>query len=199
MTPVTPDVAFRGGRIASTWKRASALVLGKGLFAALWMAHDPVNDTMYLYDEYETTRPELSIAVEAVRAREPWIPALFDPRDFQRSEQEGARLAQHLNSLGIDVSVASASLEEAIDQIGTRLETGRLKVLSTLSRFVQAMRGLKRDDAGEIVEENTHLIRAAALLVVWGMEVAITENHAQSDREGFDAADYQRKQSPTGY
>lgn len=199
MTPIEPDVAFRGGRIAATWKRAAAIVIGKGTFAALWMAHDPVNDVMYFYEEYVTPRPELSIAVEAVRSRESWIPVLFDPKDFKRPEAEGLRLAHHLNELGIAVSVASASLEEAIDQIGTRLETGRLKVLSTLSHWIQAMRGLRRGDDGEIVDENTHLIRAAALLVIWGQEVAVTENRALSDREGYDPSDHRRGNNPTGY
>lgn len=196
---IEPDKAWRNGRIPSTWARASAIDIDVSTFAALWSVRDPVNDVVYLYDEFVSPRPELSIGAEAVLKRGRWIPSLFDPKSHKRQEAEGVRIARHLNDLGVELSVTPVSIDAAIDELMTRIETGRLKVLSTMTNWLQAMRAFRRGDDGEIVDENTHLIRATALLVLYGEQVAITENRSTSDRDGFDAAAYQREENPTGY
>lgn len=196
---IEPDKAFRGGRIPSTWRRACALSLSTSTASAVWMVHDPVNDVLYLHDEYEAPRGSLAITAQAIRARGHWVPVLFSPKERKRPDKEGVRLAQAVDALGLPVQVTDADLEPALDMLRDRMETGRLKVLSTLSLWTQAVRGLRRDDDGEIVDENVGLILATALLVTWGLDVAITENRAASDESGYDPGAYQRNRNPSGY
>ena len=137
--------------------------------------------------------------MEGVRKGGGWIPALFDHLARRRSDQEGRRLAMHMAELGLEVLTVSVPLEDAVDEIAARLATGRLKVLSSLGQFLAAMRRVRRNDKGEIVCENDHLMRCAALLTVHGVDVAITENRAASDATGYDPAAYQGRRNVTGY
>lgn len=173
------------GTIPSTWPRLSAIDMDPSKFAVLWSAYDRAGDTLWLYHEYVSARSEMAVHAEAMRKRGPWIPALFDMKANKRTEDEGERIAYHLADLDVEVLTANLDLAAAVEDIATRLATGRLKVVSTMTDWLATFRRMTRDEKGAIVEQDAHLIRATALIVS-NLESGITENRAASDAKGYD-------------
>jgi hypothetical protein len=65
-----------------------------------------------------------------------------------------------------------------------------------------ACRRYRRDEKGEIVETDDHLMRATGLMLVHGLGLAKTENRAASEAEDFDPLEDERmggRLGVTGY
>ena len=65
-----------------------------------------------------------------------------------------------------------------------------------------ACRRYRRDEKGEIVESDAHLMRATGLMLVHGLAMAVSENRAASEAEGFDPVEDERisgRLGMTGY
>lgn len=186
-------------KIPSAWGRIAAIDTDNVAFGGLWGAYDRQADTVYLYDEYLASRTEYAVHAEAMRQRGAWIPALFEMRAHKRSEAAGERIAYHIADLGIELMTADVDVPAAIDAVANRLATGRLKVFSQLGNWFAAYRRYSRDDKGEIVEKDDHLMRATAMIVTQGITAAVTENRARSDAGGFDPSYSRGERSSTGY
>jgi phage terminase large subunit-like protein len=164
----------------SIWQRVCAIDFDHSHVAAVWGAVDRPTDTIYLYDEYLAPRAELAIAADKIRKRGYWIPALFDWRARGRSEAEGFGLAERLVDLGVNLSEVEVDREAGVAALSDRLSSGRLRVFGTLDGYLKAYRQYQRDEAGRLVETGDHLMKAAALLALYGRDVAITENRARN-------------------
>jgi hypothetical protein len=49
-----------------------------GVTAAVWLAIDRENDSLYLYDCYKRDHPEPIVHASAIKARGAWIPGIAD-------------------------------------------------------------------------------------------------------------------------
>lgn len=183
--------------IPSTWTRVCGIEITLGKFSAVWAAYSRTTDVVRLYDEYQAPFGALPVHAEAVKARGRWIPALIDP-DADGSAGRVARiaLAHRLAGLGVNLTDVPLDSEVGLADINDRASTGRLKVETPLQAWYSEYRQYRRDEEGKL-PSGYGLMRATGL-VLGGLSVAVSENTATSDRDGYDDGDRTRNPS-TGY
>jgi hypothetical protein len=172
-----------------------ALDVGWNRTAALWQAHDPENDVVYLYGEHYRAQAEPAIHAEAIKARGVWIPGVIDPAGRGSNQKDGERLIEIYQKLGLELTPADNSVEAGILEVWQRLSTGRLKVFRTLQSFMKEFRFYRRDDKGRVVKQDDHLMDCGRYGIVSGLKVARIrpssmwtlgrDNHFKADYDPF--------------
>lgn len=181
--------------IPKFWPRCYALDVGWNRTAAIWGAHDLEQDIVYLFSEYYRSQAEPAVHAQAVRARGGWIPGVIDPAARGRSQDDGQRLIDQYDDLGLSLTPAANTVEAGIYEVWSRLSSGRLKVFSTLQNWRAEYRLYRRDEKGKIVKTNDHLMDATRYLIMTGLQVADREpvERGLDDINSFD------RSSITGY
>ncbi|MDX1555812.1 MAG: terminase family protein [Xanthomonadales bacterium] len=154
------------------WRRAYALDVGWNRTACLWGAYDRDTDTWYLYSEYYRGQAEPSVHATAIKARGEWIPGVIDPAARGRSQKDGRRLVEDYEDLGLRLTAAVNTVEAGIYQVWERLSTGRLKVFSSLANWRKEAKLYRRDEKGNVVKKDDHLMDDTRYLILSGGEVA---------------------------
>ena len=155
------------------FRRAFALDVGWNHTAALWGALDPDTDILYLYSEHYRGQAEPEVHAHAIRQRGEWIPGVIDPAARGRQQKDGDRLLSiYRDELGLPITPANNAREAGIYAVTMRLSTGRLKVFRSLTSFLSEYRIYRRDDKGQIVKENDHLMDACRYLIMSGLQIA---------------------------
>lgn len=155
------------------WRRAYGLDVGWNKTAAIWGAIDGDTDTVYLYSEHYVGQEKPLIHASAIKARGEWIPGVIDPAARGRSQEDGERLLFQYQNHGLNLTLANNSVESGIYAVWERLETGRLKVFSTLTNWLAEARLYRRDENGKIVKKFDHAQDATRYLIVSGLKRAI--------------------------
>ena len=161
--------------IPEHWPRAYGMDVGWNRTAAPWGAWDRQADIVYLYAEHYRGQAEPPIHAEAIKARGVWIPGVSDPAARGRSQIDGQQLMQQYRDLGLDLDVADNAVESGIYQVWTRLSTGRLKVCRSMTNWLQEFRLYRRNEKGQIVKVNDHLMDATRYLIMSGLARAKTK------------------------
>jgi hypothetical protein len=158
--------------IPAFWPKSYGLDVGWNRTAAIWSAHDRDTDTVYLYAEHYRGQAEPSIHATAIRARGEWIPGVIDPAARGRSQKDGEQLIIQYRELGLDLAPAVNSREAGIHAVLERLSVGRLKVFRTLSNWRAEHRFYRRDEKGQVVKKNDHLMDATRYDIISGLKRA---------------------------
>lgn len=154
------------------WPRAYGLDVGWNRTAAIWAAHDRDDDVVYLYSEHYRGQAEPSVHAAAIRARGDWMQGAIDPASRGRGQKDGEQLLQNYLDLGLLLSKAENGVEAGLFDVWQRLSTGRLKVFRTLQNWLAEYRLYRRDDKGQVVKTNDHLMDATRYLIVSGLQLA---------------------------
>lgn len=162
------------------WRRAYGFDVGWNKTAAIWGAHDPDSDIVYLYSEHYQGQQEPPLHAEAIRRRGQWIFGAIDPAARGRGQKDGERLRDNYIDLGLNLADADNTREAGIYEVWTRLSTGRLKVFSPLANWLSEYRLYRRDEKGNIVKERDHLMDATRYLIMTGLDYARTEPHGSN-------------------
>lgn len=192
------DIVVEPINVPGLWRRVVAVSMDRKRFVAVWGAYDKMNDVVYLYEEISVSRTDPIIHAEALKKRGPWIPAVINMEGGGRTHEEGAALVYRFLEKSVDMFEAPLDLNAGMDEVTSRVTTGRLRVFSSLPNWIAEYRRYRRNDKDELVEGQDHLMQATATLLLNGLGVAITENRALSDAEGFDDSDSTRNPI-TGY
>lgn len=155
------------------WPRAYGLDVGWNRTAAVWGAHDRDADIVYLYSEHYRGQAEPSVHAAAIKARGDWMLGAIDPASRGRGQRDGEQLFQNYIDLGLLISKAENGVEAGLFDVWQRLSTGRLKVFKTLQHWLAEYRLYRRDEKGQIVKANDHLMDATRYLVVSGISLAM--------------------------
>jgi len=140
--------------------------------AAVWIATDPNTRQAYIYDCYKAGQREPSVHAAAIRARGAWIPIAIDPASRGRGQRDGEQLYQDYFDLGLDLIKADNSREAGIYRVWQMLSSGRLKVFKTCRALLEEYRLYHRDEKGQIVKENDHILDALRYNCMTGMDYA---------------------------
>lgn len=170
-------------RVPDHWAHAYGMDVGWNRTAAVWGAHDRDADVAYLYSEHYRGQAEPSIHADAIKSRGAWIPGRIDPAARGRSQKDGEQLLQTYRDLGLRVDVANNARESGIYETWQRMSTGRLKVFSSMRNWLDEYRVYRRDDKGNIVKENDHLMDATRYYVMSGIQAGATKPRARSSRD----------------
>lgn len=166
------DILVSDFEIPAHWPRAYGLDVGWNRTAAIWGAWDREANIVYLYSEHYRGQAEPSIHAEGIKARGTWVPGVIDPAARGRSQRDGQQLLQNYIDLGLDIEVAFNGRESGIYEVWSRLSTGRLKVFKSVSNWISEYRLYRRDDRGQVVKENDHLMDATRYLIMSGLDRA---------------------------
>jgi hypothetical protein len=166
--------------------------------AAVWIARDPNTGQCYLFDCYKAGQREPAVHAHAIRARGEWVPVAIDPASRGRGQKDGAQLYEDYMDLGLDLVKADNSREAGIYRVWQMLSSGRLKVFKTCRALLEEYRLYHRDEKGQIVKENDHLMDAMRYACMTGVDIG----QPKPDDSGWDD-DYSvasgSRNSVTGY
>jgi phage terminase large subunit-like protein len=157
------------------YPRSYGMDVGWNRTAAVWGAIDRESDTVYLYSEYYRGSAEPAIHVHGIRARGDWVPGVVDPAARGRGQADGGQLLQMYCDLGLNLVKADNSVESGIYNVWQQLSFGKLKVFKSLQNWLAEYRLYRRDDRGNVVKQNDHLMDATRYLVSSGLGLAECE------------------------
>lgn len=160
------EIAVEGFPLPSYWPRGYGMDVGWNWTAAVWMAYDVDSDILYLYDAYKRGQAEPSIHADAIKSRGDWIEGEIDPAARARSQKDGEQLLELYSELGLWIRPGNNAREAGILEVWQRLSTGRLKVFKHLSDWFSEFRIYRRDEKGQIVKVNDHLMDATRYRVM---------------------------------
>lgn len=161
--------------IPEHWPKAYGMDVGWNRTAAVWGAHDRDAGVWYLFSEHYRGQAEPSVHSSAIKARGAWIPGAIDPASKGRSQKDGDNLMDVYQEQGLLITKADNAVEAGIHSVYELLSTGRLKVFSTLQNWFTEYRIYRRDENGQIVKKNDHLMDGTRYLVMTGRDLAITK------------------------
>lgn len=159
------DLVVPAFSIPDHWQRACGLDIRWQTAAAIWGARDPESGVLYLYDEYRQDA-DPDVHVTAIHARGQWIPGLIDPAGNARDQVDGQRLLEIYWNLGLHLQSIDNSLESGILDVRQLMNSGRLKVFASLTRFLEERRLYRRDERDQVVKDQDHLLDATRCLVI---------------------------------
>ena len=142
--------------------------------AGVWMALNPDNDVLYVYDTYKAQAKTPPIHAAAFKARGEDIPITY-PHDGEKGDrQAGDTVADMYRQLGLNMHYThfsnpaplgkeegegGISVDAGLIAILTRMETGRLKVFKTCMDWFEEKRMYHRKD-GKVVRVNEDIMSA---------------------------------------
>lgn len=169
------EIMYGTMEIPPWYRRAYGMDVGWNFTAVLFGAYDADIDVLYVYDAYKRQKAEPEIHAAAISKRYPQgfkIPGVVDPASRGRSQVDGKNLLQLYRKEGLRLIPAENAVESGIEEVWSRLSTGRLKIARHLFDFFDEYRLYRRDEKGRIVKENDHYMDALRYLVVSGLKVA---------------------------
>ena len=180
-----PSEYLRIGGIDFGWDHPTAVV---------WIAYDSDEDIVYVYDTYRQSKATPSVHANVINTRPRFI-SLAWPHDGNRRDSMGnPGLADQYRSHGVNLlpmhftnppalgeTKGGNSVEVGIMDILQRMESGRFKVFSTQSDWLEELRMYHRRE-GKIQAIRDDLM-AATRYAVMSLRFAQPEGESNWDRE----------------
>lgn len=171
--PITEDdITVNDFAIPDEWPRAFGMDVGWKKTAVIWGAYDRETDTVYLYSEYYRGQAEPVVHAAGIRGRGEWITGVIDPAANGRSQKDGTKLIKEYQDLGLKLQNAPNAVEAGIFAVWKGLSTGKVKIFKSLQNTLSEYRLYRRDDKGDVVKEDDHLMDAMRYLILSGKERA---------------------------
>lgn len=165
--------------IPDHWPRCFGMDFGWHNTAAVFIAHDQDNDVAYLYGEYLAGHltPQHH-AFQLIKQGADWMPGAYDHAGESANQDYGGNVVDLYQQAGIrNWSPADKrSVNKGIYTVLQRMETGKLKIFTTLTKLMTEMRMYSRDENGKIMKGNDHLMDAMRYGVVTGLPLARVKN-----------------------
>lgn len=159
--PIPEDeVTFQPFALPPYWKRAYGMDVGWNRTAAIWLAQDPGDMTIYAYAEHYMGQAIPAVHTTAIKARGEWITGAIDPASRGRGQSDGNQLFVTYTGMGLKIIKAQNAVEPGIYDVWSAFSIGRLKIFSTLQNTLAEYRLYRRDEHGKIVKKNDHLMDA---------------------------------------
>lgn len=113
--------------IPDHWRRVYGMDVG-GKTAAVFLAHDPDSDIVYVTAEYYSEQqPKEVVAARIRQIAGDWMPGVIDPAARQRSQTDGQRLLAEYRRLGLKLHVADNAINAGIHEVWSRLASKRCR------------------------------------------------------------------------
>lgn len=150
------------------WPRICGLDIGLDHpTAAAWLTWDRDTDTVHVYDAYRMRDGVIPVHASAIKSKGSWIPVAW-PHDAHR--RDGAKTGEQYKALYQQEGVAMLhqhaqtteggnSVEPALEDMLTRMKTGRFKVAAHLNDWWEEFRLYHRKD-GLVVKKLDDLMSA---------------------------------------
>lgn len=186
------DIIVQPFAVPAFWPRINGLDFGYDHpFAAVELAWDRDSDTVYVCKVYRKREATPIIHAAAIKPWGPWIPCAWPHDGFQHDKGSGKELATQYEEQGLNMLQEHATfddggngVEAGIADMLDRMLTGRWKVFSTCSEWLEERRLYHRKD-GKIVKERDDAISASryALMMLRFAQVFKPAYRAQPNTE----------------
>ena len=130
--------------------------------AAVWGAWDRDSDIIYLYSEHRMKRELPSVHASAIKFRGEWIKG--NSETSGTNAEDGKRMIDLYRAQGLNLAPAVKATEANIYTMRQRIETGRLRVFSTLHMWREEYESYHRNE-GKIDKEFDDLMDATLYLL----------------------------------
>jgi hypothetical protein len=173
------EVTIAPFEIPHHWARGYGFDTGWNRTAALFLARDPDSDGWVAYKEYYRGKVDPAVHVRGLKTiAGDWMTGCIDPAARGQRGHAGERLLDVYRELGLNLELADNAVGAGIIQVWDWLSTGKLKIFSNLSNTLAEFRLYQRDEKGEIVKKNDHLMDALR----YGVMTLMTEkaNHLKT-------------------
>jgi hypothetical protein len=168
---VEEDIMIPPFAIPPHWPRGFGFDVGWNVTAAVHIAHDRENDIRYLYRCWRRGEAEPVVHAAGIKAPGDWIPGRVDPAARGRGQADGKRLLKIYKDLGLKIETAPRKVvESGIYEVWTLLSTGKLKVFASMTPWFDEFRLYRRNDKGQIVKEDDHLMDATRYAIISGVD-----------------------------
>ena len=159
------DFVVQPFRMPDHWPRAMGMSSTASGICAVWLALDMPNNTVYLYTEHMRESGEPSSHIRAITARGA-VRAIYV---HDTSKEEALAMAGLYQGNGIKFAALAKCAEADLTQITELLSSGRLKVFSTMQKWIADYRRYREQGKFE----------DAPLLAITGPLVRLRDNVAQ--------------------
>ncbi len=177
------DITVDDFPISGDWPKAFAMDVGWNKTAGVWAAQSPDTGVIYLYSEYYRSKAEPSVHAHGFRARGEWIPGVIDPASRGRSQKDGTKLIETYQDLGMKIEPALNAREAGIQLVYQLLSSGQLKVFkNACPNWLKEYRMYRRDENGNIVKKDDHLMDATRYFCLSGRDLPRTKPAPQKPR-----------------
>ncbi len=188
------DVTCLPFQIPGYWRRGYGMDVGWNRTAALWLAEDPMDGTIYAYAEHYMSQQIPAIHALAIKARGDWMFGAIDPTSRSRDIAEGRQLFVTYQTLGLNLMPAVNAVDEGINEVWSRLVTGRLVLFSTLQNTHAEYRLYRREERGKdgrviIIKKLDHLMDCLRYGVMTFKSIGRVKQPERGSRTRVRAAD----------
>ncbi len=165
------DITVDDFSIPDGWQRGYGMDVGWNMTAGVWCAQNPDTGVLYVYAEYYRSKAEPVVHAHGFRAKGEWIPGFIDPASRGRSQRDGHQLIQDYQDLGLKVEPALNAREAGIQLVYQLLSSGQLKVFKdACPNWLKEYRMYQRDEKGNIVKKDDHLMDATRYFILSGRD-----------------------------
>lgn len=185
------EVKVNDFEIPKHWLWAWGMDAGGGAkaTAAVFACLNRETDIAYITSVYKRASAEIRLHADAFEKRgAKWMPGVGDCSALYMTADDVAQLLTLYQDYGLDLTLADKAVETGIDEVWTRLSTGRLKVFASCTAWFEEYRFYRRDEKGRIVKKNDHVMDATRYLVHAGLRSArrkpVRRDEAPSGRAG---------------
>jgi phage terminase large subunit-like protein len=154
------------------WRRVFGFDHGYFNTACVWMAYDKDTDTVYLYADYKRGEVPIDLHAMAIRSRGDWIPGVGDAA---ARNGDGEQIIHAYQARGVKMRLPNKSVDAGIQEVHSRLSTGRLKVFNTCQKWLDEFRRYRYDEKQRVVKEHDHLMDATRYAIMSGLAIAKSE------------------------
>jgi phage terminase large subunit-like protein len=162
---IEEDIVVPDFVLPAHFQRGYGLDVGWNRTAAPFVAYNRETDTHYLYAEHYRGQVEPAVHAQAIQARGKWMTGAIDPAARGRGQDGGQALLVQYQRLELNLMLANNAVEAGIYEVWSRLSTGRLKVFKSCVNWLSEYRVYRRDDKGQIVKKNDHLMDATRYVI----------------------------------
>ena len=172
------DISCEPFELPEHWPRICGIDFGwDHPFAAVWIAWDRENDTVYIYDCYRERKVVPPVHASAIKHRGAWIPITWPHDGLATDKGSGVPLASQYRAEGLNLLPEKFSnppgpnqkegqggngVEAGLFDMLTRMEEGRLKVFSNQKDWFEEKRQYHRKD-GQVVKLRDDLMSATRI------------------------------------
>jgi hypothetical protein len=167
------DILIEPFVIPAHWPRSYGLDVGWNRTAAIMLAWDVDNGGVVAYDEYYRGLAEPAVHAAALIAKgADWMTGAIDPAAKGTRGLKGEVLLDVYRALGLKLVLANNAVEAGLVQVWHMLSISQFKIFRSLTNTRNEMRLYRRNEKGEVVKENDHLMDAKRYAIMAGRSIA---------------------------
>ncbi len=188
------DVKTKRFEIPGHWKRYAGMDVGNKT-AAIWFAISPENGVHYGYNEYYREGQLPVVHAESIKMPGKWIPIAIDSAAHGRSQIDGQNLFEMYENYGLNLTNANKSIESGLYTCWDRLNSGKVRIFDDLVHFAEEYQTYRKDEKGNVVKKNDHIMDSFRYAQMTGYDMAINEMEAKPPQQ-FQTVQAQYRPQP---